>query len=157
MAIQLSRQASRKDLASAAIFVAIGAYFVIEALRYELGTPLRMGPGFMPILLGSILVLLGLAVAAVAFVRTDEGESEPFAWRGIILVLGTIVFFGATIRGLGFVPVVFLSALFAALSSRENKPLGAAIIAAALTVLCLVIFVIGLGLMVPWFGPWLPF
>lgn len=153
----MALQASRKDLASAAIFVAIGAFFVLEALRYELGTPFRMGPGFMPVALGSILIALGLAVAGVAFVRTDEGGIEPFAWRGVLLVLGTIVFFGATIRGLGFVPVVFLSALFAALSSRENKPLGAAIIAAALTVLCLVIFVVGLGLMVPWFGPWLSF
>lgn len=150
-------QVSRKDLASAAIFVAIGAFFILEAMRYELGTPFRMGPGFMPILLGSILVALGLAIAVVGFTRTDEGEAEPFAWRGLVLILGTIIFFGATIRGLGFIPVVFLSALFAALSSRENTPLGAALIAAALTVLCLVVFVLGLGLMVPWFGPWIPF
>lgn len=157
MAFQLSPKASRNDLASAAIFVAIGSYFALEALNYELGTPLRMGPGFMPVLLGSILVLLGLAIAVVAFFRTDEGEPQPFAWRGVVLVLGTIIFFGATIRGLGFVPVVFLSALFTAFSSRENNPLGAVLIAVALTVLCLVIFVIGLGLLVPWFGPWLSF
>lgn len=150
-------QASRKDLASAAIFVAIGAFFILEAMRYELGTPFRMGPGFMPILLGSILVALGLGIAVMGFARTDEGDVEPFAWRGVVLILGTIIFFGATIRGLGFIPVVFLSAFFAALSSRENAPLGAALIAAALTVLCLVVFVMGLGLMVPWFGPWIPF
>lgn len=150
-------QASRKDLASAAIFVALGAYFALEALNYELGSPLRMGPGFMPVFLGSVLVLLGLAIAAVAFTRTDEGEQQPFAWRGIVLVLGTILFFGATIRGLGFIPVVFITALVTALSSRENNLLAAVTIAVALTVLCLVIFVIGLGLMVPWFGPWLSF
>lgn len=157
MALELSSNPSRKDLASAAIFIAIGSYFALEALNYELGTPLRMGPGFMPILLGSVLVLLGLAIAVVAFFRSDEGPSQPFAWRGIVLVLGTIIFFGATIRGLGFVPVVFISAFVTAMSSRENNPLGAALIAAALTVLCLVIFVVGLGLMVPWFGPWLSF
>lgn len=151
-------EASRKDLASATIFIAIGTYFTFESLNYELGTPLRMGPGFMPVMLGTILVFLGLAIAIVALLRpTDDGEAQPFAWRGVVLVLGTIVFFGATIRGLGFIPVVFLSALFTALSSRENNPLGAAIIAIALTVLCLVIFVVGLGLMVPWFGPWLSF
>lgn len=150
-------QASHKDLASAAMFVAIGAYFVLEALNYDLGTPLRMGPGFMPVALGSVLVLLGLVIAALAFRRTDTGESHPFPWRGMVFVLGTIVFFGATIRGLGFIPVVFLSALFTALSSRENNPLGATIIAVALTVLCLVVFVLGLGLLVPWFGPWLRF
>ena len=56
--------ASRNDLASGAIFVAFGAYFALEAMRYEFGTPFRMGPGFMPIMLGGILVALGVAVAA---------------------------------------------------------------------------------------------
>lgn len=150
-------QASRNDLASAAIFIAIGGYFAIEAMNYEFGTPLRMGPGFMPIALGGLLVLLGLVIAVVAFRKTDEVGAQPFAWRGVILVLGTIIFFGATIRGLGFIPVVFLSALVTAFSSRENSPFAAVLIAVALTLLCLIIFVVGLGLLVPWFGPWLSF
>lgn len=150
-------QASRNDLATAAIFVAIGGYFVLESLNYTLGTPLRMGPGFMPIALGSILICLGLIVAIGAFTHTDDEEDRPFPWRGIALVLGTIIFFGATIRGLGFIPVVFLSALGTALASRENNPVGSVIIAVALTILCLVIFSIALGLQVRWFGPWLPF
>lgn len=157
MALELSKSPSRKDLASAAIFIAIGGYFALEAMNYQLGTPLRMGPGFMPLMLGTVLVLLGLAIAVVAMFRSEEGESQPFAWRGIVLVLGSIIFFGATIRGLGFIPVVFVTAFVTALSSRENNPLGAVLIAIALTVLCLVIFVVGLGLMVPWFGPWLSF
>ena len=52
---------------------------------------------------------------------------------------------------------VLLSALFTAFSSRANKPLAAVIIAVALCVLCVLIFVVGLGLIVPWFGPWLSF
>jgi hypothetical protein len=35
--------------------------------------------------------------------------------------------------------------------------LAALTIAVALTVLCTLIFVVGLGLIVPWFGPWLRF
>ncbi|GLQ54271.1 tripartite tricarboxylate transporter TctB family protein [Devosia nitrariae] len=149
--------AARNDLASGGIFVAFGAYFVLEAMTYEFGTPLRMGPGFMPVVLGAILVLLGIAVIFKAFARPEEEARRPVPWRGIVLVLGTIVFFAATIRGLGFIPVVLVTAFASAMASRNNRWLSAAIIAAGLCVLCLAVFVVGLGLIVPLVGPWLRF
>ncbi|KKB06944.1 hypothetical protein VE25_20020 [Devosia geojensis] len=149
--------ASRNDLASGGIFVALGAYFALEALRYEFGTPLRMGPGFMPVVLGSVLVALGIAIVLKGFRKPDEEAPPPVPWRGIALVLGTVVFFAATIRGLGFVPVVAISAFVTALASRNNNWLSAVIIAVGLCVLCLVVFVVGLGLLVPLVGPWLRF
>lgn len=149
--------ASRRDLASGAIFVAFGAFFALESLNYEIGTAFRMGPGFMPLLLGAALAGLGLAVAANGLRKPDAEVSGPIPWRGFALVLGTIIFFGATIRGLGFIPVVFVSGFAAALSSRHNSPLFAAMLAVTLTVMCTLIFVIGLRLTVPWVGPWLRF
>jgi len=149
--------ASRNDLASGAIFVAFGGFFVIEAMNYQFGTPFRMGPGFMPIVLGGILAGLGVAVAAKGLGKPDEEEAPRWPVRGMALVLGTIIFFAATIRGLGFIPVVLISAFGTALSSRRNSVLSALVISVGLCVLCTVIFVVGLGLIVPWFGPWLRF
>ncbi|MBD8064968.1 tripartite tricarboxylate transporter TctB family protein [Devosia sp. PTR5] len=147
---------SRNDVASGAIFVAFGAYFVLEATKYEFGTPFRMGPGFMPIVLGGILIVLGLAVAAKGFAHADTEEAVPWPWRGLVMVLGTIVFFAATIRGLGFIPVVLISGFVTALSSARNNPLSALAVSVGLCVLCYAIFVVGLGMIVPLFGPWLP-
>lgn len=149
--------ASRRDLASGGIFVGFGAYFALEAMTYDFGTPLRMGPGFMPVVLGAILVLLGVAVIFKGFAKPKDEVPPPVPWRGIVLVLGTIVFFAATIRGLGFIPVVLVTAFASAMASRNNNWLSAAIIAAGLCVFCLVIFVVGLGLIVPLVGPWLRF
>lgn len=149
--------ASRKELASGGIFVAFGAYFALESLNYEIGTAFRMGPGFMPLLLGAVLAGLGLAIAANGLRKPDTEAPSPIPWRGIALVLGTIIFFAATIRGLGFIPAVLVSAFAAALSSRRNSPLFAAILAVTLTIMCTLIFVVGLGLTVPWVGPWLQF
>ena len=146
---------STKDLVSGGIFVAAGAYFALEALTYEVGTPFRMGPGFMPLFLGAVLAALGLGVAASGWQKPDKGEQFAPPWRGIAMIVGVIIFFGATIRGLGFVPVVLISSFVAALSSRLNSPLFALMLAVTLTVLCTLIFVIGLGMSVPWFGPWL--
>ena len=146
---------STKDLVSGGMFVVAGAYFAAEALTYEVGTAFRMGPGFMPLALGSVLVLLGLGVAASGWNKPDSDERLTPSWRGIALIIGVVIFFGATIRGLGFVPVVFISSFAAALSSRLNSPVFAALLAITLTVMCTLIFVIGLGMSVPWFGPWL--
>ena len=146
---------STKDLISGSMFVAAGAYFALEALNYEVGTPFRMGPGFMPLLLGSVLAVLGLGVAASGWRKPDTEERLPPPWRAIVLIVGTIVFFGAAIRGLGFVPVTIISSFATAMASRLNSPLFAIMLAVTLSVLCTLIFVIGLGLQVPWFGPWL--
>lgn len=153
----MALNASRNDLAAGGLFVAFGSYFVLEAMHYQLGTPFRMGPGFMPVMLGAILIVLGIAVAIKGIGKPDEGTAPPWPWRGILMVLGTIVFFAATIRGLGFIPVVLISSAATALSSRRNSILSAVIISVGLCVLCLLVFVIGLGLIVPWFGPWLRF
>lgn len=146
---------STKDLVSGGIFVAAGAYFALEALTYDVGTAFRMGPGFMPLLLGSVLVALGLAVAASGINKPDADKPLTPPWRAVVLIIGGIVFFGATIRGLGFVPVALVLSFTAAMASRLNSPVFAVLVAVTLTVLCTLIFVIGLGMSVPWFGPWL--
>lgn len=151
----MANTVSTKDIAAGAIFVAFGAYFAIEALRYETGTALRMGPGFMPLLLGSVLAVLGMAVAIAGFRKGEDAPSLRPSWRAIVLITAVILFFGTTLRGLGFVPVVVISTFFTAMASRLNSPLFSAALAVGMTVLCTLIFVIGLGLQVPLVGPWL--
>ena len=153
----MALNASRNDLASGALFVALGGYFALEAMKYEFGTPFRMGPGFMPVVLGGVLVALGIAVAATGIGKPDAEAPPAWPWRGIVLVLGTILFFAATIRGLGFIPVVLIAGFATALSSSRNSPLAALVVSVGLCVLCLLIFSVGLGLQLPWFGPWLRF
>jgi hypothetical protein len=146
---------STKDLVSGGLFVLAGAYFALEALNYEVGTAFRMGPGFMPLLLGSALAMLGLGIAASGWNKPETEKPLAPSWRAMALIIGVIVFFGATIRGLGFVPVVFISSFVAALASRLNSPVFAALLAITLTVMCTVIFIVGLGMSVPMVGPWL--
>ena len=54
--------AFRDNLAAGGVFVAIGAAFAVGASRYELGTALNMGPGYLPLVLGLVLVTLGLVI-----------------------------------------------------------------------------------------------
>src|SRR5690242_7594788 len=106
----MTTSASKADLFSGGLFIAFGAFFASQAATYEIGTPFRMGPGFMPLLLGIVLCALGLVVMLMGLRKgADEPAFAP-SWHGIALILGTLVFFALTLRGLGFIPVVFISA-----------------------------------------------
>ena len=66
-----------------------------------------------------------------------------------------MVFFGLTVDGLGIAVATFATTFLAALAGHRNTPLKALVIAAGLTVLCLLIFVAGLQLSLPLLGAWL--
>src|SRR5688500_15944975 len=116
-----------------------------------------MGPGFFPLVLGAILVLLGVLIVGSGFVAEREEEVGSPPWRAIVLLTLAFILFGLTIRNLGVVGALFVSILLAALASERIGTLGALVIATALTVLSVVIFIVLLQLRLPLFGPWLSF
>jgi hypothetical protein len=138
-----------------AIFIAAGLILVYQSLTLDIGTALRMGPGYFPLLLAVVLVVLGIVV----LVQATRVKGEPIgaiAWRGMLFILPAPVLFGLTVQGLGFVPSIFLTALFAAFASLRMKPLPALVLAACVTLFSYVVFSRGLGLPLRTFGPWLP-
>ena len=156
---RLSGKRAVTDILAGLIFVAFGLAFAITSLSYELGTPLRMGPGYFPLVLGGILVFLGLLIVGKGFVSSSSAEERfgSVPWRALILIVLAVVFFGLTVRGLGLVPATAGAALLTALASYRTSILAAVAIAAGLTVLCVLVFVLALQLRLPLFGPWLPF
>lgn len=151
-------RAGLKDILSGLIFVGFGLAFGYAASGYAIGTALRMGPGYFPLVLAAALVALGVAIVVKGVTAAaSDSEMGPVPWRGAVLILLALVYFGATVRGLGLIAAVFGAAFLSALASRSNGPVAAATIAAALTVGCVLIFHYGLGVPVPLRGPWLRF
>jgi putative tricarboxylic transport membrane protein len=146
------------DILAGAIFVAFGLAFAATSLTYELGTPLRMGPGYFPLVLGGILVVLGLLIVGKGLVGGADADARPgnVPWRALVLIVAALLFFGLTVRGLGVVPTTAVTVLLTALASYRTGILAAVAIAAGLTVLCVLIFLLALQLRLPMFGPWLP-
>ena len=125
------QRAGIRDILSGLIFVGFGAAFGYAATGYPLGTAFRMGPGYFPLVLAGLMALLGvLIVAKGVTAAAAEGEIGPVPWRGVVLILAALVYFGACIRGLGLVPSLFGAALLSALASRRNGPVSALVIAA---------------------------
>ncbi|RUM18928.1 tripartite tricarboxylate transporter TctB family protein [Rhizobium phaseoli] len=139
-----------------ALFIATGAFFAVQSLSLDLGTALRMGPGYFPLVLACVLVLLG----AIIFIQALRVEGEPvdvFAWRGMLFILPAPVFFGLTVRGLGFAPALFVTAFIACFASRKMNVVFAIILSLLLTIFSVAVFSYGLGLPFERFGPWVRF
>lgn len=153
----MERRRSFTDVLGGGVFVVIGGAFVVASLGYELGTPLRMGPGYFPLVVGGILAALGLAIVAKGLIAGEMLEFGSVPWRAVIVIVAAVVFFGLTVRGLGFAPTVAVTAFLTALASHRIRLLTAVAIAAGLTVASVLIFVVGLQLRLPLLGSWLPF
>jgi hypothetical protein len=139
----------------AALFIGFGACFALQSFGLEIGTAFRMGPGYFPLVLAIVLILLG-AVILVQAVRFEGEAIGHIAWRGMLFILPAPIFFGLTVRGLGFIPSIFLTALIASFASRRMKPLTALVLSAGLTLFAFLVFSYALGLPFRRFGPWLP-
>ena len=138
------------------VLTAVGLFFAWQALGLELGTAFRMGPGYFPLLLSVVLTLLGVIIL-VQSTRVQGEPMGPIAIRGMLFILPAPIFFGLTVRGLGFVPSLFLTALIACFASHRMKPHWALAVSLVLTAFSVAVFSYGLNLPFERFGPWVRF
>ena len=146
-----------KDILAGAVMIALGLAFALGALAYEVGDPLRMGPGYMPLALGIILVGFGIGIVIKGFLA---GESEAIGevdWRAMVLLTAALLFFGLTVRGLGVALALFGATLLASLARSRTPLIEVLTISVGLTVLSVVLFIFVLQLRLPLTGPWIPF
>lgn len=77
---------NQKDFVSGVLFMAVGVYFGWTSSRYTVGSAARMGPGYFPLLLGALLMVLGAVVVfkAMVFETEDGGRIKGWAWRPML-------------------------------------------------------------------------
>ena len=93
---------SQKDFFSGLMFTALGLAFVYGASSYNLGTGARMGPGYFPTLLGTVLTILGVLITVTGFTSKAQGGDKigKWAWKPLFFVISANVLFGILLGGL---------------------------------------------------------
>jgi hypothetical protein len=143
-----------KDFFAGLLFLAIVAVFAYGLRELPIGSAFRMGPGYFPMVLLIILTGLGIAI----LVNGLRVKGEPLGmipWRGLILITAPIVFFGATLKGLGLIASLGITVFATTLASREWNVLYAVATTAVLVIFSWLVFVKGLGLPISLRGPWI--
>ena len=142
-----------KDRVSAALLILLGTGIVAEGLTYRMGTLTHMGAGYIPVVLGALLALVGAAIGVTAETGDfGDAKTHPTEWRGWLCILGAVFAFVILGSHGGFVPATFASVFIAAIGDRSNRVRDAALLAAGITVAGVLIFDFGLQLQFPLFA-----
>lgn len=93
---------SQKDFFSGLLFVCIGLGFAVGANQYKFGGGARMGPGYFPMLLGSLLAILGAAILlkALIYEKPDGDKIGDWAWKPLFFIIAANLLFGVLLGGL---------------------------------------------------------
>jgi predicted MFS family arabinose efflux permease len=148
----------RKDVLAGLLFVAVALAGLWLSRDYPIGTALRMGTGYVPRLLCWILLALGTLIL-VQGLRAGQAEHRisfvaSMAWRPVVFVTASLVFFGLTIERLGLVVSILLLIAVGAVAARELRPVETFAAAVVLIILSWGIFILGLGLTIPVWPEW---
>ena len=145
-----------RDVIGGLVVIMIGAGFLLFGQELEMGTSNRMGPGYFPTILSILMIGLGSMIAVQALrAPVTEHSFGQVPWRGLLLVIGAVLFFGFVVRGLGLAPAVLIVVLATAWASRYAGLRSSLLLSIGLAAFCAVLFIRLLGLPLPLTGPWL--
>lgn len=142
---------SQKDFWSGVMFIAVGVGFCWGATNYSFGDSARPGPGYFPFGLGLLLAVLGAMVLFKALTIESHGGDKigSYAWRPLLVILGSVVMFGVLLPRLGMFITLPLLVFCASAASDEFRLKAALVNAVVLTAFSWLIFIYGLSLTIP--------
>ncbi len=144
---------SIKDLLAGLIYIFFGVSAILIAREYNMGTAFKMGPAYFPTVLSTLLIAVGSISVIRAFILPGT-PIGAISIKGLLLVTASIVVFGLLVRGAGVVIAMPLLLFISAAASTKFRWQTTLMIAAGLTLFCVVVFLKGLGIPLPVIGPW---
>lgn len=147
------RLTNKRELYSAGLMLFIGIGTTIGSLNYGIGTLARMGPGYFPLILGIVLILIGALIIATPLTEEDaayewSGGRQYRSW--IIVIAGMLAFMILGKYG-GLVPATFALIFMTALGDRSNSIKAAFALAAGVTIAAVGVFHYAMQMQFPLF------
>ena len=135
-----------RDLISGVAMVGVGLAVAVYSFNsYPVGSAARMGPGYFPIVVGSVFAALGLLIALLSLRKTVHALTPPpFTWRPFLAVMASVALFGLLITRIGLIPTALITVLVTASGRNGFEGRGALALGGALAVIAWLIFSVGL-------------
>ena len=132
-----------KDFLSGVMFIAFGLVALYFGRNLQMGTTVRMGPGYVPHMLAYIMLALGGIISVIALLTPGEITEAP-KWKPITMVTVGIVCFALLFESAGLIPALVVLILIASLGGEEFKITEVLLNMVVLSILCIIVFKVGL-------------
>jgi Tripartite tricarboxylate transporter TctB family len=155
---------SQQDWWAGWMFIAFGVFFIVVALGtpefidkmlgtrlipgYQMGSSVRMGPAYFPVVLGGLLAFLGLLVLFDSIVE-DGPKVSKFHFRPLLFVAASSLAFAYLLKPLGLVLASVALVFISAYGGHEFKWKEVAIMSVVLVIFSVLVFVKALALPFP--------
>src|SRR5690625_668465 len=156
--MKLKFKFNRKEFWSSFLMLFIGVATVVGSQNYQMGTLVRMGPGYFPLLLGVLLTIIALLILFSPEALTEDGTEDDevvltmreqiITWTSVI---GSVVLFIIIGKDGGLNPATFVMCTDAALGDRGNTLKTAIIIGIVMSIISAGLFSYGLQIQFPMF------
>lgn len=134
------------------LFFGLGALWI--ASSYRIGTTFRMGPGFFPVGLACLLIVVGIIVVCMSLAKQAEMEMGRIAWRPLIIVSAAIVLFGLIINHAGLAVSTFAMVVASRLARPGYPWVETILLGVVVAIACAAIFYFGLHIQMPLLPKW---
>ena len=135
------------ELAGGLIVLVGGCAVAIGATSYRLGELTRMGPGYFPLVVGSVLALMGLGLVLAS--RTTSSPLPALRFKPAFAVFAGLIFWGLTIERLGLVPSTLGLVVLVSLAQNRPNPIMIGATAAFLIAFSIGVFIYVLAIPIP--------
>ena len=136
------------DFQSGVMFLALAALGLWLSSGLRLGTAMRMGPGYLPTLVSSLLLALGVATMVLAVARPGPAV-ERWYLRPLACILISLLVFAFGIERLGLFVTTALVVVVASLATRDSRWGEVLVVAMGLAAFSTALFIWLLGLTIP--------
>jgi putative tricarboxylic transport membrane protein len=134
----------KRDYYAGGLMLLIGTGAAVTGTGYRFGSLAKMGPGFMPVMLGIVLAFLGILIAGTALGSSEPDEKRFLPdnpqWFGWFCILAGPVLFIILGHYGGMIPAVFACVFVCALGDNTGTTKSSAILAAGVTVFGVLLF-----------------
>ena len=143
---------SRLDLRSSFFWMIVSAMTIFLSFKLPFGSFANPGAGFLPLLVGVMMFLLSLILFVQQLFKEEEGRKAFWAKGGtarVLLILGSLVFYGVFLEKLGFILMTFLLMGFLLLAIGRVRKLAVLLLSLLSSLGCYAVFQIWLNVQLP--------
>jgi uncharacterized membrane protein YhdT len=134
----------KRDYYAGALMLTLGLGASVTGSGYKFGSLARMGPGFMPVVLGVVLAFLGILIASTALASSEPDDKKFLPdnpqWFGWLCIIGGPILFIILGQYGGMIPAVFACVFVCALGDKTGTFKSSAILAAGVTIFGVLLF-----------------